>query len=55
MAELQQGGRRGALSRVRAEIAHELVVRRGVSLATAARHLGVSTTAVSKILRKVDG
>jgi hypothetical protein len=51
-AELQHGGRRGALSRVRAELARALVIRRGVSLATAARHLGVSTAAVSKILRK---
>lgn len=54
MAELQQGGRRGTLSRVRAVLARELVVRRGVSLATAARHLGVSTTAVSKILRRAE-
>jgi putative transposase len=52
-AELQHGGRRGALSRVRAELARALVIRLGVSLATAARHLGVSTAAVSKILRKV--
>jgi REP element-mobilizing transposase RayT len=54
VAELQHGGRRGALSRIRAELAHELVIRLGVSLATAARHLGISTAAVSKILRKAE-
>jgi REP-associated tyrosine transposase len=54
LAELQQGGRRGALSQVRAELARELVARLGASLATAARHLGVSTAAVSKILRKAE-
>jgi REP element-mobilizing transposase RayT len=50
--ELTLGGRRGALSAVRAELAQELVVRLGLSLAQAARHLGVSTAAISKILRK---
>jgi REP element-mobilizing transposase RayT len=54
VAELQHGGRRGALSRVRAALAHEFVIRLGASLATAARHLGVSTAAVSKILRKAE-
>lgn len=53
-AELQHGGRRGDLSRVRAELAREIVTHLGASLATAARHLGVSTAAVSKILRKAE-
>jgi REP element-mobilizing transposase RayT len=52
--ELQRGGRRGPLSTVRAEIARELVVTLGLSLAQAARQLGVSTAAVSKILRKME-
>jgi hypothetical protein len=52
--ELQQGGRRGPLSTVRADLAHEFVVARGLSLAQAARQLGVSTAAISKILRKMD-
>jgi putative transposase len=52
--ELQTGGRRGRLSTIRAEIARGLVITHGVSLAQTARHLGVSTTAVSKILRKAE-
>lgn len=53
--ELKRGGRRGRLSMVRAALARELVARLGLSLAQAARHLGVSTAAISKILRKTDG
>ena len=53
--ELKTGGRRGPLSAIRADLARELVARLGLSLAQAARHLGVSTTAISKILRKMDG
>jgi hypothetical protein len=52
LEELQRGGRRGPLSAVRAELARQLVGRLGLSLAQAARHLGVSTAAISKILRK---
>jgi REP element-mobilizing transposase RayT len=52
--ELQQGGRRGTLSAIRAEIARALVMTLGVSLAQTARRLGVSTAAVSKILRKAE-
>lgn len=52
--ELKRGGRRGTLSAVRADLARELVAGLGLSLAQAARHLGVSTTAISKILRKTD-
>jgi hypothetical protein len=50
--ELTRGGRRGPLSALRAELARELVGRLGLSLAQAAQHLGVSTAAISKILRK---
>jgi hypothetical protein len=53
--ELTRGGRRGPLSAVRAELTRELVVARGLSLAQVARQLGVSTAAISKILRKTDG
>jgi len=52
--ELQQGGRHGALSATRAELACELVRTLGLSLAQTARHLGVSTAAVCKILRKAE-
>ncbi len=52
--ELQNGGRRGPLSAVRAALAREMVTGLGLSLAQTARHLGVSTAAISKILRKTD-
>ena len=52
--ELTKGGRRRHLSAVRADLARELVAGLGLSLAQAARHLGVSTAAISKILRKRD-
>ena len=42
----------GPLSAVRATLARELVTRLDLSLAQTARHLGVPTTAISKILRK---
>jgi len=49
--ELKAGGRRRETSRVRAQIAIGLIKTHGVSLAEAARQLGVSTSAISKILR----
>jgi REP-associated tyrosine transposase len=52
VAELQAGSRRGPLPAVRAALADHLVRALGCSLAQAARHLGVSTAAISKILRK---
>ncbi|MBI4840902.1 MAG: transposase [candidate division NC10 bacterium] len=52
--ELNSGGRRGPLSAVRADLARRLVAGLGLSLAQAARHLGVSTAAISKILRKTE-
>jgi REP element-mobilizing transposase RayT len=52
--ELKKGGRRGPLSAVRADLARHLVAGLGLSLAQAARHLGVSTAAISKILRKTE-
>jgi REP-associated tyrosine transposase len=55
LEELKRGGRRGHLSAARAALACELVARLGFSLAQTARQLGVSTPAISKILRKMDG
>lgn len=52
--ELQRGGRRGTLSAVRADLAQRLVAGLGLSLAQAARQLGVSTAAISKILQRID-
>jgi len=54
LEELARGGRRGPLSAVRAALARQLVVELGLSLAQAARHLGVATAAISKILRKQE-
>jgi len=51
--ELRMGSRRGEIPRVRSEITERLVKDLGMSLAEVARLLGVSTSAISKILRRV--
>jgi REP element-mobilizing transposase RayT len=48
--ELRSGSRRKHVSRTRAAIANYIVKNYGVTLADAARQLGVSTSAVSKML-----
>jgi len=50
--ELKAGSRRTQISRVRTEIAIKLVKTHGVTLAEAARQLGVSTSAISKIIKR---
>jgi len=50
--ELKAGSRRREASRVRARIAFRLVKTYGVSLAEVARRLGVSTSAVSRIMKR---
>ena len=52
--ELKSGSRRKEVSGVRSLIAIELVKKQGISLAEVARRVGVSTTAVSKIIRRAD-
>jgi len=52
--ELRSGSRRQHLSRARALIANHIVTNFGVTLAEAARSLGVSTSAVSKMLNRQD-
>ena len=52
--ELKAGSRRREASRVRARIAIGLVKTHGVSLAEAARQLGVSTSAVSRIITRAN-
>jgi putative transposase len=52
--ELKAGSRRGVASSVRAHIAIELVRKHGVALAEVARKLGVSTSAISKILKRAS-
>ncbi len=50
--ELRHGGRRQPVATVRAELAVGLVTELGLSFAEAARHLGISTSGVAKILRR---
>ena len=51
--ELRAGSRREHISRVRSRVAVELVENYGIPLAELARELGVSTSAISKILTRV--
>lgn len=51
--ELRMGSRRGQIPLVRSEIAERLLNELGMSLAGMARLLGVSTSAISKILRRI--
>ena len=52
LKELRMGSRRGEIPRVRSEIAQRLVREIGIPLAEVARLLGVSTSAISKIMRR---
>jgi len=50
--ELISGSRRRHITSVRSRLAVKLVEELGISLAETARQLGVSTSAISKIMRK---
>jgi REP element-mobilizing transposase RayT len=50
LGELQMGSRRGMISGIRSDLAWKLAKERGLPLAEIARHLGVSTSAISQIL-----
>ncbi len=50
--ELRTGSRRRAVSRLRGVVAQRLVTTLGLSLADAARQLGVSTSAICRVMRK---
>jgi len=52
--ELRAGSRRGPLSQVRSQVAVQLVEKYGIPLAEVARQLGVSTSAISKIVTRVS-
>jgi putative transposase len=52
MKELKAGSRRRRISQVRSTITCELVRIYGIPLAEIARQLGVSTSAISKTLRR---
>jgi len=51
ITELRSGSRRKNVSRVRTQLAIGLVEEYGISLAEAARLLGVTTSAISKIVK----
>ena len=51
--ELRMGSRRGRIPRARSEIAERLVKELGMSLAEVTRLLGVSTSAIYKILKRI--
>jgi len=50
--ELQSGSRRKQISKIRSQLAVSLVEKYGISLAKTARRLGVSTSAISKIMNR---
>ncbi|MDH3446090.1 MAG: transposase [Deltaproteobacteria bacterium] len=52
LTELRGGSRRGQIPEARAELSRKLVTDYGISLAEVARQVGVSTSAVSKILAR---
>jgi len=52
LEELRMGSRRGEIPQVRSEIAQRLVKELGMSLAGVARLLGISTSAISKIMKR---
>ncbi len=52
--ELKGGSRRGTILQVRVEIANRLVDKYGLPLAEVARQVGVSTSAISKALRRTE-
>jgi putative transposase len=53
--ELQAGSRRQIVSDARATIARRAVEELGLSCAEVARHLGVCTSSISRVVSKVDG
>jgi putative transposase len=52
---LRSGSRRQEVSRVRCQLARDLVEQCGLSLSEAGRHLGVSTSGIAKILSRSAG
>ena len=52
--ELKSGSRRGTISKISSNLAISLVEEYGISFAEKARQLGVSTSAVSKIIRRTE-
>jgi putative transposase len=54
LAELQMGSRRHRITAVRSQLAVHLVTHLGLSLAEAARQLGISTSAIGKAVARAE-
>ncbi len=54
LEELRMGSRRRRVAAVRRDLAVELVTRLGLSLAEAARQLGISTSGIAKALARAE-
>jgi REP element-mobilizing transposase RayT len=52
LQEMQSGSRRRPISQLRATLAREFVEAQGLTLAEVARHLGVTTAAICKVLQR---
>ena len=52
LKEMQLGSRRGRIPRMRSDLAYRLITEYGMTLAETGRQLGVSTSAISKILKR---
>ncbi len=52
LKEIQSGSRRGKIPKIRSDLAYQLIMEYGLTLAEIGRQLGVSTSAVSKILKR---
>jgi hypothetical protein len=53
--ELRSGSRRPKVSRLRRRLATDLLETHGAPLAEIARHVGVSTSAISKTIKRAKG
>ena len=52
LKEMQSGSRRGKIPKTRSDLAYQLILEYGMTLAETGRQLGVSTSAVSKMLER---
>jgi hypothetical protein len=50
--ELEAGGRRDAVSRARYQVTLRLIEEHGISFAEVARNVGVTTSAIFRIMKK---
>ncbi|MBL7174089.1 MAG: transposase [Desulfobacteraceae bacterium] len=52
LKEMQSGSRRGKIPKIRSDLVYQLITEYGATLAETGRQLGVSTSAISKILKR---